>query len=230
MPLEMMRCPGCGADNSTKRAMCYKCGAILHPPVPQPRPTGTLNDPLAMSVQVVISELDAEAEAELADLDRYPLAEIVEVLDNRTCPLCRYLDGMLLDRRSPDFLKWALPPHINCRRVLAYVSSREVEIGPDGKAVPITPDFVEPPEELVKEFGHFITDPVTDGALRVMAQPAGRDFIFARVKDPETDIVTPTLFWRVEPYELPGLDPGIAHLRPEQWMGNKRLRRRIERL
>ena len=234
--MQMMKCPKCGIDNSVRRGTCYICAAPLHPGPAPPATTHPTNPDqappqrLTLSASVVIRDLDAEARADLADLDRWPMAQIVEVLDDRTCPLCRYMDGMVLDRRMPEFDKWVLPPHINCRRTVAYVAGDEMELGPDGKPRPIGPDFIEPPRDLIEKYGHFITNPEKDAALRVMAQPEGRDFIFARVKDADTGIITPTLFWRCEPVDLPGLDPGVCHVRPEQWMNDVDLRRQVEKL
>jgi hypothetical protein len=34
--IEMMRCPKCRADNSTKREACYNCGTVLGVPAPSP--------------------------------------------------------------------------------------------------------------------------------------------------------------------------------------------------
>jgi hypothetical protein len=171
-----------------------------------------MNQHLTMTATVIVGELDAEARAELADLALWPLAQIVEVLDERTCPLCEYVDGMILDRRSPEFERWRNPSHINCRRTLAYVSSREREIGPDGQPIPTRPDFVEPPAALIYKHGHFVVDPERYSPLRIPAQPEGRDFVFKRIRDPESGDLVSVLHWRTRMYEIPGLKPGTIQI------------------
>ena len=156
---------------------------------------------LAITAQVLIGDLTEQARAEMADIDRFPLAQIVEVLDDRTCPLCEYMDGMWLRRDMPDFARWSRSPHVNCRRTLHYLS------GPGLEA-----DFIPPPAELVDEHGHFIRDPDKYEALRIPAQPEGRDFVFKRVRDPRSGVLVSVLEWRTRMYEIPGLRPGTIHI------------------
>ena len=182
-----------------------------------------MDQTLAMTAQVVISEFTEEARAEMADLDQFPLVQIVEVLDDRTCELCEYMDGMWLRRDSPDFERWARSPHINCRRTLHYVS------GPGLEA-----DFVPPPDELVEKHGHFIRDPDKYAPLRILAQPEGRDFVFVRVKDPETGEMVSVMRWRTQIYDIPGLTPETIHLAPmgggaEGWYPSRRMEHALRR-
>ncbi|HUT77581.1 MAG TPA: hypothetical protein VM285_07840 [Polyangia bacterium] len=106
----------------------------------------------------------------------FPLAQISEILDTATCALCRAVDGKVIARSSPDYARWALPSHINCRRCMVFVSRDEV--GPDGK--PTQPDFEAPPQALIDKHGHFVSSPQKYEALRVPARPCGRDFIAYR--------------------------------------------------
>ena len=105
--------------------------------------------------------------------DEFPLAQIIETLDDRVCPLCASVHGLIMDRRSPEYAKWRDPSHINCRRILAYIGKDERN--EDGS--PVAPDFQAPPDELVQKHGHFHIDSRKYSELRVPARPEGRDFI-----------------------------------------------------
>lgn len=157
-PMRMIPCPRCQAENSVKRQACYQCQADLYPQPPAVSPTAPAPDYLEMKASIVVSDLDNAARAELEDLDAWPLAQIVEVMDGDTCPLCEAVDGMLLDRRSPEYERWRKPSHDGCRRTIAYVGADEVELGPGGKPQPVTPDFVEPPRELIEKYGTLMRD------------------------------------------------------------------------
>jgi len=106
----------------------------------------------------------------------WPLAQIIEHLDSVICPLCRSIHGMIVRKGTPEYERWRLPSHINCRRIMADIHRDEV--GPDGQ--PTRPDFVAPPQELIDKHGHFVNDPVKYAPLRVPARPTGRDFIFSK--------------------------------------------------
>lgn len=106
-------------------------------------------------------------------LDEFPFAQIIETLDERVCPLCARVHGMILDRRSPEFAQWRSPSHINCRRVIAYIGKDEVN--EDG--TPVVPDFQRPPDEIIQKHGHYHVDSKKYSELRVPARPEGRDFI-----------------------------------------------------
>lgn len=106
-------------------------------------------------------------------LDEFPLAQIIETLDERVCPLCASVHGMILDRRSPEFAQWKAPSHINCRRVIAYIGKDEVN--EDGS--PVAPDFQRPPDEIIQKHGHYHVDSKKYSELRVPSRPEGRDFI-----------------------------------------------------
>jgi hypothetical protein len=108
--------------------------------------------------------------------DEFPRAQCLEVLDERVCPLCAHLDGMIFDRTSPAYARYRLPSHINCRRTWVFIHRDEV--GPDGR--PTEPDFVPPSQELIDKHGHFVSDERKYAALRVPARPTGRDFIAFR--------------------------------------------------
>lgn len=167
---------------------------------------------LAITAQVIISDLTEQARAELADADLFPLVQIIEVLDDRTCLLCEYMDGMTMDRRMPGYERWARPPHINCRRTYGYISAEEMQIDEEGRPVPVEPTFVEPPASLVDKHGHFIRDPDKYAPLRIPAQPEGRDFVFKRIKDPATGRLVSVMEWRTRMYEIPGLRPDTIRI------------------
>jgi hypothetical protein len=108
--------------------------------------------------------------------DEYPLAEINETLDGRTCPLCEYLDGMILRKNTPAYNQYRNPSHINCRRIL--VDIHRDEVGEDG--LPVREDFRPPDPALLDRYGHFVLDPDKYAELRIPSRPEGRDFIFLR--------------------------------------------------
>ena len=108
--------------------------------------------------------------------EEYPLAQINETLDERTCPLCQYLDGMVVAKSSPDYERYRYPSHINCRRIMVDIHRDEV----DETGNPTQPDFKPPDEALLKRYGHFTLDPNKYAELRIPSRPEGRDFIFLR--------------------------------------------------
>ncbi len=119
--------------------------------------------------------------------DEFPLAEISESLDDRTCQLCAMLDGQIVRRDSPEYDEFRWPSHINCRRIMVYIGRDEV--GPDGE--PMQPTFVRPDKEIIAKHGHFHVEPDKYAELRMPARPEGRDFIFVRGADGQPG----TLLW-----------------------------------
>jgi hypothetical protein len=53
--------------------------------------------------------------------DEYPLAQIVGALDDELCDLCAWLNGRIIQRGAPEWERYRLPSHINCRRAFAYI-------------------------------------------------------------------------------------------------------------
>jgi len=172
----------------------------------------TITEHLRMTATVTVRALDAQAREESADLALWPLAQRIAILDERVCELCEYLDGMIMRRDSPDFAQYGKPVHINDRCRIAYIGADEVEIDEHGRPVPMTPDFVAPPLELIRKHGHFIADPDRYAPLRIPAQPEGRDFVFKRVRDPRSGDLVSVIDWRTRMYEIPGLFPETIHI------------------
>jgi len=114
----------------------------------------------------------------MADIEEWPLAQIVETLDERTCPLCRSLHGMILSKTDPRYHQYKYPSHIGCRRIMVDIGKGEKN--DDG--TPLTPDFKDPAQELIERYGHFHVDPNKYGALRIPSRPEGCDFIYSRDK------------------------------------------------
>lgn len=170
-----------------------------------------------MTATVTVRALDAQARAELADLALWPLAHRLAILDDRVCELCEYLDGMIMRRDGPEFQQYGKSVHINDRCCIAYIGADEMEWGPDGELRPTQPDFVAPPQELLEKHGHFLLDPEKYAPLRIPAQPEGRDLVVRWVPDPAAKIKRMTICWRISPYPLPGLAPGIVEIPPGQW-------------
>ena len=113
-----------------------------------------------------------------ADIAEFPFAQIIEVLDERTCPLCRALHGMILAKTDPRYHQYKYPSHIGCRRIMVDIGKGEKN--DDGS--PLTPDFKDPHPDLISKYGHFQTDPDKYAALRIPSRPEGRDFIYSRDK------------------------------------------------
>jgi len=156
-----------------------------------------MNLALSMTAQVLITQLENAGGVDAAPADEYPNFEIIEVLDEDSCDLCREMDGMIISRDDPDFELVKDPAHINCRRSLAAVSKDE--IGPDGN--PLEPDYERPSQEMIDEFGHFMRVPGKYAPLRVPAQPEGRDFV-ARPYVDKYGKRRVRIDWRVPDYEL----------------------------
>ena len=115
----------------------------------------------------------------------YPHAQIIETLDGAICPLCRAVHGMILDKSKPEYDRWRLPSHINCRRILVDIHRDEV----DNEGNPTQGNFNEPPDQLISQHGHFVLRPKKFAHLRLPARPTGLDFIVKRGEDGAANLV-----------------------------------------
>lgn len=121
--------------------------------------------------------------SEATDAAEWPWAQIIEHLDKRLCDLCRAVNGKIVLKGSPEWLRWHLPSHLNCRRIMVDIHRDEQ----NNEGQPPTPDLKEPPDgmdadtwkKLVKQQGHFLDDEKKFAHLRLPARPTGRDFIFS---------------------------------------------------
>ena len=145
-----------------------------------------LEKSLQATATLTIAELHNEGMAAANNPADWPYAQISEILDNRTCPLCRAVDGKIVAVGSPEYAKWRQPSHINCRRVMVY-------IGKDEQNVRV--DFAEPAPELIKKHGHYHIQPDKYAELRIPAEPAGRHVVVRRVKNLETGKISTRLDW-----------------------------------
>ncbi|MCC2670337.1 MAG: hypothetical protein K0Q72_2808 [Armatimonadetes bacterium] len=134
---------------------------------------------------VVTAEGFNEGKSAANDAGEFPWARISEALDGGTCPLCAAVDGKVLRVGSPEYARWRLPSHINCRRVMVYLAAHEVEEA----------DFEEPDAELVRKHGHFHTHPERHAQYRIPATPEGRHVVVRRVQHQETGEVRTVLDW-----------------------------------
>ena len=178
--MKLLHCPHCGAINGPGLHLCSLCGKEIN----SNQLTNHPSDGLTISAKITIQEIDDSAPEIIMSLEEYPLVQIIEFPG--CCPLCEYMDGMIIRRDSPDFDLYARPPHINCRRVWAYIGKDE--IAPDGQ--PTRPDWTPPPQELIEKYGHFIKDPEKFKSLRVLSQPEGRDFIVNKFHREQIDPIT----------------------------------------
>ena len=74
--------------------------------------------------------------------------------DDRTCELCRWMNGKIIDIRHPDYFQYT-SPHVNCRGTWGYITGDTKEFFHD-------PDWGEPPLSLVAKFA--------DGLLKAGAR------------------------------------------------------------
>lgn len=138
---------------------------------------------------VAYTEISNLAEDLTLPMEEYPLAQIIETLDDEVCPLCEWLHGKIIRRGTPEWEQYRLPSHINCRRTFAYIPADSEEEA----------DFEPPPASLLQKHGHFHVDPLRYEELRVPAFADRRQFVFRRYADPEGGGVVSTLQWLVDP-------------------------------
>ena len=75
------------------------------------------------------------------------MAQFSAILDRRTCPLCKELDGMYVEVGSADHLEYTPPIHNKCRCIWVYIG--------DEDRMP-TVNFKKPDQELIKKHGNLI--------------------------------------------------------------------------
>lgn len=158
--------------------------------------SAVLPEPLEQSLQATAAITYTEITNLAQDLslpeDEYPLAQILEVYDDDICPLCAYLNGKIIRRGTPEWEKYRLPSHINCRRTFAYIPADADE----------QPDFEEPPPRLLEKYGHFHADPLKYEELRAPAFADRRQFVFRRIRDPQTGERLSVLEWNIDPLQF----------------------------
>lgn len=76
------------------------------------------------------------------------VAQYSAILDDRTCALCRELDGQIFDVTSKEFKKFTPPVHNRCRCIFAYIMPDE--------ANPPDPNFKPPSDDIVQRHGSFV--------------------------------------------------------------------------
>ena len=156
---------------------------------------------LRMTASISFNEFENWAEDEVVPKSEFPMAQIIETLDGRICPLCRQRHGRLIDRTGEDWRRHGQQAHINCRVRFAYIN--KAERGPDGG--PIAPDFTPPSKPLIDRHGHFIKEPKKFEPLRVPPFADGREFIVKRIIDPKTGEAKTALLWNFQQRLIPGL-------------------------
>jgi SPP1 gp7 family putative phage head morphogenesis protein len=59
--------------------------------------------------------------------DHWTHAQYSAILDSRTCPYCKYLDGKIISTSSRDYRsgKYSPPQHKHCRCLWVYISKSE---------------------------------------------------------------------------------------------------------
>ena len=83
-----------------------------------------------------------------ADKAGVKLAQYSAILDDATCPLCRWMDGLIIRTDNPDYGIFSPQVHQYCRCVWVYIRPDE-EPQPD-------PTWETPPADLVDRHGSMI--------------------------------------------------------------------------
>src|SRR5579862_8169378 len=108
-----------------------------------------LTERLTFDATISVTEMfNAGADAANDDL-AFPRAQLLERLDNRTCPLCESVDGMIFEVDSPEYAVWRGPSHSGCRRIWAYLAADD-----PGRA-----NFVSPDPKLILKHGGYMAHP-----------------------------------------------------------------------
>jgi len=162
----------------------------------------TINEPLRITGSIIIGQMDTFASDATFPIDEYPYARYAGPTEGNRRELCLRLHNQIFDRRDPSFAEFSPPVGINCTHFWTYIHKS------DGRR----PNFVRPEQAVIDRDGHFVRDPQKYSPLRVRARANGRDFIFRRVKDPETGEVVSRITWRQRGMDAPV--SGIENLLP----------------
>lgn len=68
------------------------------------------------------------------------------ILDNRVCPLCRFMDGRVIETSHPDYKRFTPPVHSGDRCIWVLIDPEEVD--------PPEVDWQTPPQALIDEHGY----------------------------------------------------------------------------
>ncbi len=95
-----------------------------------------------------ISEAINEGRKQAADKAQPQVAQFSAILDDVTCPLCAWMDGLIIELANPDYEIFTPPIHQHCRCVWVYIR-------PDEEPQP-EPTWQTPPTGLVEQHGSLI--------------------------------------------------------------------------
>jgi len=76
------------------------------------------------------------------------LAQYSAILDEKTCPLCEYMDGKIINLGNPDYKRFSPLIHFHCRCVWVYILPEETPQPEE--------DWETPPDSLVDGYGVFV--------------------------------------------------------------------------
>jgi len=76
------------------------------------------------------------------------LAQFSAILDDRVCPLCEWMDGMIIETDNPDYDRFDPQIHQHCRCLWVYIK-------PDEEPQP-EPDWETPPQDLIDQYGAMV--------------------------------------------------------------------------
>lgn len=94
------------------------------------------------------------------------MAQYSAILDKKTCPLCRELDGMYVEVGSADHLEFTPPIHHKCRCIWVYIGREET--------MPNV-NFVRPNQKLVDKHGG-LTNTAGKTSNKVPVKPSLKGF------------------------------------------------------
>ena len=99
-------------------------------------------------VPITVSESFNFGRNQGAKVDLIELAQYSAVLDNVTCPLCRFMDKKIIQVDNPDFQKFTPPIHANCRCIWVMLNPKQA-----GQA---SVTWERPPQELIDRHGQLV--------------------------------------------------------------------------
>ncbi len=102
---------------------------------------------LKATASITVNESINQGRNEIIRSGKIKAAQFSAILDRRTCPLCRELDGQIIDVENPDFDRFTPPIHSNCRCIWVYVHEEEENV---------KIDWSTPSQDLINRNGQLV--------------------------------------------------------------------------
>jgi len=103
---------------------------------------------LKASASAQVNKAINEGREMTAEESGVKLAQFSAILDDKVCPLCEEMDGMIIELDNPDYDRFQPPIHYHCRCVWVYIKLDET---PQPE-----PNWVTPSSTLVAEHGSLV--------------------------------------------------------------------------